>query len=330
MPAGSGAVLVHRQLSALPGYQVVTYPARWEWMPWRLRRYRRPDAALIHTAPDHAVFLCQPGTAPAVLTFHNYVLDAWMRPFSTWRQRLHYRTDLRWFVRAALRRASRLTAVSQFTADLVRRDLGCDQPIEVIPNGIDTERFTPAPRPPSGRRLRVLFSGNWSRRKGAQWLPAIAAGVGDAAQIVCAVGLRGARAPRAVPGVEFLGRVPYEDMPALYRSVDCLLMPTVREGMSLAVLEAMAAGLPVVASDCASLPELIHPGRGGLLCPVGDTAAFVQALRNLAADAGLRRAMGEYNRARVEQHYTLARMRAAYQALFATVLAQTRGGADGV
>ena len=56
---------------------------------------------------------------------------------------------------------------------------------------------------------------------------------------------------------------PYDAMPALYRDVDMLLYPTVREGFGLSVAEAMASGLPVVATDCSSIPELMEDGKGG-------------------------------------------------------------------
>ena len=111
-------------------------------------------------------------------------------------------------------------------------------------------------------------------------------------------------------------------MPDIYRSKDLLLMPTVREGLPLAVLEAMACGLPVVASDCSSLPELIDHGKGGFLCPVGDVAAFAEKVNLLAESPALRREMGEYNRARVERMFTLDRMASEYEALFESVAAR--------
>jgi glycosyltransferase involved in cell wall biosynthesis len=106
-------------------------------------------------------------------------------------------------------------------------------------------------------------------------------------------------------------------MPHLYRSVDVLLMPTIREGMSLAVLEAMASGIPVVASDTSSLPELIHHGKGGFLCGVGDVRSMSSAVNTLAEDAELRRRMGEYNRSLVESRFTESQMVDAYGHLFA-------------
>ena len=97
-------------------------------------------------------------------------------------------------------------------------------------------------------------------------------------------------------------------------------MPTVREGFGLAIAEAMACGLPVVASNCSAIPELIDDGKGGFLCPIGDVQAFADKINLLAESPRLRLQMGEYNRAKIEQKFTLARMVKKYQALFKEVL----------
>jgi glycosyltransferase involved in cell wall biosynthesis len=109
-------------------------------------------------------------------------------------------------------------------------------------------------------------------------------------------------------------------MPNRYRQMDILLMPTVREGFGLAVAEAMACGLPVVASNCSSIPELIDDGKGGFLCPIGDVKAFAEKINLLAESPGLRKEMGQYNRARIEKKFTLERMVKEYQKVFSEVL----------
>ncbi|MRR18410.1 MAG: glycosyltransferase, partial [Deltaproteobacteria bacterium] len=88
--------------------------------------------------------------------------------------------------------------------------------------------------------------------------------------------------------------------------------------------EAMSCGLPVVATDCSSLPELIDEGKGGFLCPVGDVDAFADRICHLAENARLRREMGDYNRAKVEKLFTLNRMIAEYQKLFEEILSAGR------
>lgn len=320
VPTGSGAFVIHRALQdTMPGYSLATYPPRWEYFPPLLRRLREPAADMVHAPPDHAVFVCSRRT-PLVITFHNYVLDRAMRPYSSARQGLHYATDLRLYTGMALRRAAVVTAVSNFTARLVREDLRFGGRIEVIPNGVDVGRFCPADAPPQNGPLRVLFSGNLTRRKGADLLAEIARLAGPDVAIHYTTGARAGIGDPRWAGLHPVGRVPHEEMPALYRCFDALLLPTVREGMSLALLEAMASGLAVVASDTASNPELIESGAGGLLCPVGEPEAYAAALRRLAADRALVRRMGAHNRQVVESRYTLERMVAGYRAVFERVL----------
>jgi glycosyltransferase involved in cell wall biosynthesis len=109
-------------------------------------------------------------------------------------------------------------------------------------------------------------------------------------------------------------------MPNVYRNVDALFMPSVREGFGLCVAEAMSCGLPVVAADASALPELVHPGQGGFLCPIDDVSAFAEAFRHLAQAPEQARSMGQYNRALVEQRFTLGRMVAEYRQLFEEIL----------
>ena len=97
-------------------------------------------------------------------------------------------------------------------------------------------------------------------------------------------------------------------------------MPTVREGFGLSVAEAMACGLPVVVSDCSSLPELIDHGKGGYLCPVGNVDMFAEKINFLAENPDLRKQMGEYNRAKVEMMFSLDQMIENYKKLFEETL----------
>jgi glycosyltransferase involved in cell wall biosynthesis len=317
MPVGSGAIVVHRAIEArTSGYSVLPYSPKLTYCPPALRwLVPSPDADIIHTTPDYALFFKRKNI-PLVSTFHNFVIDKFMRPYNTVAQNLHYRTDLKYFLRRAIDVSDHLTAVSQFTADLAARELQCERKIEVIPNGVDTDHFKPGAFDDKRKILRVLFSGNPTRRKGAQWLPEIARGMGDSVEIVCASGLRGGWTRNLeAAGIAVLGKVPYASMPNLYRSVDVLIMPTVREGDSLVVLEAMSCGIPVVASDCSSLPERVEHGEGGYLCKIGDTDAFVAALNKLL-DPVLRRRMGDFNRARAEEQFTHQRMIERYTNLF--------------
>jgi glycosyltransferase involved in cell wall biosynthesis len=315
VPRGTGAIGVHRQLSGLlPNYRLVSYPASLEYTPWRMRRLRPQGGQLVHCPPDHAV-LVSPPKSPLVVTFHNYVLDAGMHAHSSLAQRLHYSTDLRWLIRSALRRASAVTAVSQSTADLVREDLGFSGSITVIPNSVDSERFTPSAVRRTGAP-RILFCGTPSRRKGFHWLPSVARGLaGRGAELVCATGEREAPGGDG-RGLTFLGAVPQQDMPSLYRSCDALLLPSVREGMSLAMLEAMATALPVVAWSTPSNRETLGAHQDVLLAPPGDIDGLISRVRWTIDNPSAAAAIGDENRRRALARHDPHQMAGAYAGIF--------------
>lgn len=318
MPTGSGAIVVHRQLERfLPNYRVLPFSPMRELFPPLIGLQRLVGASIVHTTPDHATFLARPGV-PLVITFHNLVVDAFMRRYSSLLQRLHYSTDLRWLIRRALRRADAVTAVSEFTRELVRAEFDFTGAISVVPNGVDVGHFKPREADNNRDPIKVLFAGNLTPRKGAKWIAEVAAKLPLGTQLICASSRRGPGSDMLPKrkNVRVLDNVDHRDMPEIYRDADIFLLPSVREGMSLAILEAMASGLPVVATDNASNPELVHPQRGGYLCPLGDVDAFVSAVRELAESPERRREMGLYNRFIAESRYGVLRMAASYAAIF--------------
>ena len=321
MPTGNGAYVLHKMIEAeIKNYRVHGYNPYLTLIPPLLAfigRSKKPLA--VHTTPDYAIFSYRK-KIPTVLTFHNYVLDPWMRSYSSPLQRIHYATDLRLWSRMAVRRAHTITAVSNFTAGLAQKDLNIFHPIKVIYNGIDTAHFTPTHSNTSRKGLRVFFSGNLTRRKGAHWLHAIGKRLTKNVVLYYTQGLRTRKPLQAAHGLKAIGPIPFEEMADHYREMDILLLPTVREGFGLSVAEAMACGLPVVASNCSSIPELVDHGKGGFLCPVGDVDAFAERINILADSPRLRREMGEYNRAKAEKMFTLERMVNEYKNLFEEVL----------
>ncbi len=320
VPSGSGAMVIHQLLAeGLPAYDIIAYHPWRTLLPFSLCTLRpAKNSTIIHAPPDYAFFL-KKKHSPLVLTFHNYVLDAWMRPYSSLFQNLHYMTDLRLWTKLSLRRATCVTAVSYFIADLVRNDLNLDNhSIPVIYNGIDTEHFRPHAFSTGyrSRPVKVFFSGNLTRRKGRQWLPAIADRLDKDILIYYTSGLRQKNRLPPRPNLIPVGPVKFEDMPRQYQEMDILLMPTVREGFGLSVAEAMACQLPVVASDCSAIPELLDDPKGGFLCPVGDVESFAASINTLAASPRLRKEMGQYNRAAAEKRFSVSRMICEYKQLF--------------
>jgi glycosyltransferase involved in cell wall biosynthesis len=111
--------------------------------------------------------------------------------------------------------------------------------------------------------------------------------------------------------VELVGLV--EDMPEFYRGLSIFVLPSRVEGFGLVAAEAAACGLPVLATDTSSLPEIVVDGRTGLLVPVDDATALAESLNRLLNDPDRGRRLGAAGRERVVRLYnhneTLGRLR---------------------
>jgi glycosyltransferase involved in cell wall biosynthesis len=119
--------------------------------------------------------------------------------------------------------------------------------------------------------------------------------------------------------VEFAGEVP--DARPFLRDADVFVLASLSEGMPVSVLEAMAAGLPVVASAVDGLEEVVVDGETGFLTPPGDAAALAAGIGRLVEDASLRSALGKAGRARAEERFSLPAWRDAHFSLYRSLLA---------
>lgn len=321
MATGNGAYVLHRLIeSHIQGYQTIGYHPYWTLFPLFLPFLTRQlKAEIIHTAPDYGIFFHKKNI-PLVVTIHNYVLDRFMRTYSSLAQTMHYTTDLKWFTKRALDKAHTITAVSRFAADIVKKELKIKQPIKIIYNGVDESLFRPVMEKKKKKRVNVFFSGNLIQRKGYMWLPRIAEKLNPN---ICLYYTQGLRTRNSLPDMDNLkpvGPVPFSSMPQRYQEMDILVMPTIREGFGLSVAEAMACALPVVASHCSAIPELIDHEKGGILCAVGDVDGFSHNINMLADSPQRRMEMGEYNRWKIESRFTLKRMIEEYLTLFNEIL----------
>src|SRR5262249_51194424 len=103
--------------------------------------------------------------------------------------------------------------------------------------------------------------------------------------------------------VRLLGEVPDDaEVGRLYREADVFCLPTVQEGFGIVFLEAMASGLPVVATTAAAIPEVVPDGKAGLLVPPGDVEALAAALVELLRDPGRRAACAAFGHKHVRQY----------------------------
>jgi sugar transferase (PEP-CTERM/EpsH1 system associated) len=138
------------------------------------------------------------------------------------------------------------------------------------------------------------------------------------------------RAILQAAGVEDLAWLPGEraDVPDIMSGLDCFVLPSLSEGISNTILEAMACGLPVVATDVGGNAELVENGQTGLLVSVADPSALTRALMSMVEQPDQALAMGRTGRERVVREFSLHGMVTAYQALYDQALSSRLASAN--
>lgn len=255
--------------------------------PWSARTVRAalrafgPDVIHVHEpfTPSTTLWAVLVADAPLVATFHSGAEPA----------RLY---DLAGpLLRRLARRLSARIAVSEAAARVARRRLGGT--FEVVPNGVDVERFAGASPAELGSGTKLLFVGRLDERKGfriaVEAFEQLAAERPDLRLVVAGDGPE----RRALEGlsasvrerVRLLGTVPNEDLPPIHAACDVFVAPNVGgESFGVVLVEAMAAGLPVVASDIPGFTEVVRDGVDGLLVPARDPRAVAGALARVLDD----------------------------------------------
>lgn len=239
------------------------------------------------------------GRAPLVLLVHHLrCSEPGSRPA---------RTVARVVETAALRAADLIVCTSETTACTVRSLVRPGVPVEAVRPGWDTH---PSLAPPTraidcARRggegtLRLLLVGHWTPRKGI--LEALdAVGRVRSAITLDLVGeqdrdpaymthvLSALNEPALAGRVRVHGRVPSDTLARLYAEADALLLPSTHEGYGMVLAEALAAGLPIVATRVGAIPEVVRDGQEAELVPPGDSWALARAIARLAVDPDERR-----------------------------------------
>lgn len=199
-------------------------------------------------------------------------------------------------------RAHRIIANSSYTRQLCKDATGRDD-IAVLSPGVDHDRFLPRERP--SERMGdpiVLFVGAMHPRKGADVFARAIGLLDDVPAHFVFAGPTGPLEPavRSIVSeydderVEFRGQLTSDEVPALLATADIFVFPTVwgTEGFGMVAAEAMACGVPVVASRIAAIPEVVLDGETGLLAEPGDPFDLASKLRLLLEDPGQRSRLG--------------------------------------
>lgn len=237
----------------------------------------------------------------------------------------------RW--RRVVDRVDRWIAIAPHVARDAQREIGMPAGrISVIPNGIDSARFQPDAEARAGARRRLgiaadapllVATGRLEREKGFDTAIAALARLRDhwpeLRLLIAGSGRDSARLEKLArplgEAVRFVGHVPHAELASFLAAGDLYLMPTrCTEGLSLALIEALASGLPVLATRAGG-EAIIDTGRSGILLPPADPDAWAASIEHLLRHDRLRRAMGVLARQTAVARYSQERMIALSEAV---------------
>ena len=224
--------------------------------------------------------------------------------------------------RAIWKKASALVANSKGLKNRALKFMPTAE-IDVIPNGVDSERFSPSETPPEQQTLRLLTVGRLSITKRVEIII-------DAVEILSSQGCQillkivgGGQMQQKLKQIvneknldniiEITGRIDTEQMPNIYRQNDIFISASKLEGMSNAMLEAMASGLPIIAARCEGTEELI--AENGLVIENANAEEIARAIKKLIEDRQLRSRMSIAARRQAEQ-FTWGRIAEEYLNLY--------------
>jgi len=240
-----------------------------------------------------------------------------------------------WLDRWTQHWVDRYVCVSQAVAEFTIRQAGIrPEKITVIPNGIAWEKYPAAQaadltqlgvRP--GRKVIVAI-GRLEEQKGFDWLISSAGRwlghLADCELVLVGDGPMRARLQHEAHRQGLAHRIHFAglraDVPDILAACHLLVLPSRWEGMPNVVLEAMASGLPVVATRVEGVLELLGPAWEEQTVDYGDTAALADRLARMLADPALRARLGQANQQRIREHFSIDRMVRAYQQLWTELL----------
>jgi phosphatidyl-myo-inositol dimannoside synthase len=316
-----------RNLHHATNRELMTYGARALWRALRLHRARPYDLCLAFSAlPAGVVAL-----GLRRLTGLRYIVRVCGPDIPGFEQR--YTTVYRILgplIRAVWLGAEVVIAKSDGERAMIRR-IEPEAHVQIIENAVDLMAFSPVGPIPDDGPLRLLCVARLIERKGQQHLLeamnlVVKEGVEVALTLVGTGDAERERQEQAArlgltDRVHFAGYVPREEIAAWYRAAHAFVLPSYNEGMSVATLEAMAAGLPILSSRAPGQSELVVDGVNGFTCEWDDVESLAAHIRRLAADRPLARQMGAASRNQASR-FTWESVTSRYLQLFTALAPQ--------
>ena len=304
-----------------------------------LLRDRRFDIVHDVQCLGYGMLLIKAGGLPVVANIHHPLAvdrrNAVMQAKSL-------REKLRWIIfypffmqNIVMKRVDRIITGSHHSARSIQQvfDVPASH-IEIIHDGVDTDTFRPlegVEKEPNG----ILFVGNSEdRNKGARYLVEALHILRREIDFHLTFVDRPRESLELVPSlvkrwglqsrVTFTGRVSTEELVRRYNKAEILVSPSVYEGFGLPAAEAMACGVPVVATTAGAFPEVVADGETGWLVAPGDAHALAGAIKRLMADPAERKRMGDAGRRRMQERFTWRETARKTVALYEEILSRRR------
>ncbi len=285
------------------------------WRDWWLALGGTRTIAHIHTCSGLSFFLdgalvviARLRGVPVVIHVHGGRFDQFLDGLAM---------PLALFARLVARSATRVVVLSEEWRDRLASRLPGSH-LRIVRNGVPIAERKHEDAIAVAGRVTVLYLGTLTRKKGVVELLEALAGLPDHVHCML-VGpekdpgiLKELRAQAAEKGLaerlEMPGAVAGPGKAKLFEQADIFVLPSHLEGLPVSMLEAMAAGLPVVATPVGAVPSIIQAGKNGLLVPVGDVPRLRAALLSLVEDPQLRAQLGAAGRQLVEARYSVDRV----------------------
>lgn len=300
--------------------------------------WRWPDLMHLHVSKGSSIvrksvfmWLAHLFRVPVILHFHSFLSRA-RCPDGTWRAPDVYRDAprwLRWLIVRMLNRAECIVVLSSSYRSSFQT-ITDNSSLLVLPNPVDCNVFRPDHAP--SREQIVLFMGDFSPRKGVRDLieaiPLVLETDPNARFVLCGSDRGGAisniiRAAGLEPFVELPGFVAGTEKVQWFQRATVFVLPSYQEGVPIAILEAMAAGLSIVATPVGGIPDVLEEGEQALFLEPGDVESLAVHIRRLLEDGALRQKMGRLNRREAETHHDIPVFMERLAQIFQSVLGQT-------
>ncbi|RLL38310.1 glycosyltransferase [Acinetobacter cumulans] len=262
--------------------EITWLPLRAEYLPWSVSIPQPPEwATIVHVNTWlHHRFL--PQNLPIVATIHHSIHDPKLKLYKGLLRSLYHQYWIAPNERRVMKQAAKVTAVSQFVANLAKKTL-CNIPINVIYNGVNTNLFHKNSKTQNMKEpCRLLYVGAWRTLKGVDLLPIIMQKLGNNFELYYTGGKAAEKDKISMPPNMYdLGKLNQQKVIHEMQQADVFLFLSRSEGFGLAVVEAMACGLPVIALEGTAVDEIIdHKINGYLAKDDEDAVSIIKRIYN--------------------------------------------------